>query len=101
MKSLADKVKDIRLDSRNIKVKLAIVPSQEVQEQMFQLLKQHAQSEGDADPKFGTMSGSRPRIDFDRRRSYRVPSKTKIPSVVIRFVLGAPFWRPYELSDVE
>jgi hypothetical protein len=51
MKSLADKMKDIRLDSRNIKVKLGIIPSREVQEQMFQLLKQHAQSEGDADPK--------------------------------------------------
>jgi hypothetical protein len=62
MKSLADKMKDIRLDSRNIKVKLGIIPSREVQEQMFQLLKQHARSEGDADPKFGTMSGSGPEL---------------------------------------
>jgi hypothetical protein len=57
---LAEKVKGVWLDSRNIKVKLAIVPSQEVQEQMFQLLKQHAESEGDPDPKFGTAIGSGP-----------------------------------------
>jgi hypothetical protein len=39
---LTEKAKGIRLDSRNIKVKLPIVPSQEVREQMFQLLKTHA-----------------------------------------------------------
>jgi hypothetical protein len=59
---LAEKAKNIRLDSRNIKVKLAIVPSQEVQEQMFQLLKQHAQSEGDPDPQFAYASGSGPEM---------------------------------------
>jgi hypothetical protein len=58
--SLAEAAKNIRLDSRNIKVKLAIIPSQEVQEQMFQLLKQHAEAQGNPDPKFGTAIGSGP-----------------------------------------
>ena len=58
--SLAEKAKAIRLDSSNIKVKLAIIPSQ--QEQMLQLLKQHAQSEGDADPQFAYASGSGPEM---------------------------------------
>ena len=60
--SLAEKAKAIRLDSSNIKVKLAIIPSQEVPDQMLQLLKQHAQSEGDADPQFAYASGSGPEM---------------------------------------
>ena len=78
---LAESVKDIRLDSRNIKVKLAIVPSQEVHEQMFQLLKQHAESEGDSNPQFGTASGSGPEsiltvdeaIDFLQKLKFKQP----------------------------
>jgi hypothetical protein len=33
--SLAEKMRGIRLDSRNIKVKLGIIPTEEVQAQMF------------------------------------------------------------------
>jgi hypothetical protein len=61
--SAAEMAKNIRLDSRNIKVKLGIVPSEDVKKHMLQVLTQCAEApDNPADINFATVSGSGPEL---------------------------------------